>query len=334
VRIVFDERWLAEGGIARYGSEIMERLKERAQFEPLGVAAPIRHPLNPLLISRALARKRGDLFWSPGFLPPASPAVPFVVTVHDLTHRHYYSRAHRLYYDWVLRPLIRRATRVITGSESARRELLDWCGLDPEKLHAIHHGVSPSFSARVEPHRPGFEYLFYVGNRREYKNIPRMLEAFAAARLPAGVGFLLSGRGDPALQALASRLGLAERVRFAGYIPEEALPAYYRGALATIYLSLYEGFGLPVVESMAVGTPVLCSNVTSLPEVAGGAALTVDPLRTDEIARGMEAIVTDAALRERCIADGFRNAGRFSWDRSAQQHWRVFEAAAGLEPRQ
>jgi glycosyltransferase involved in cell wall biosynthesis len=333
MRIVFDERWLAEGGIARYGAEVIGRLEQRARFEPLGVSAPIRHPLNPLLIARALKTMQADLFWSPGFLPPASPVVPFVVTVHDLTHRHYYTSAHRIYYDWVLRPLIRRAARVISASEAARGELLEWSGLEPHKVRAIHHGVSPAFSAEVEPYRPGFEYLFYVGNRRGYKNIPRMLEAFVAANLPSGVKFLLSGRSEPALEALVSRLGLTERVHFAGFIPEEALPAYYRGALATAYLSLYEGFGLPVVESMAVGTPVLCSNVTSVPEVAGGAAVTVDPLKIEEIARGMEAIVTDEALRRRCIADGLRNAARFSWDRSAEEHWRVFEEAAGTEPR-
>jgi glycosyltransferase involved in cell wall biosynthesis len=118
-------------------------------------------------------------------------------------------------------------------------------------------------------------------------------------------------------------------VRFAGFIDEAELPAYYRGALATVYLSLYEGFGLPVLESMAVGTPVLCSNVTSVPEVAGGAAVSVDPRQTEEIARGMAAVVADRGLRERCVEDGFRNLSRFSWDRSAEEHWRVFQTVAG-----
>jgi len=329
VRIVFDERWLVEGGIARYGTEIIGRLSQRADFEPLGVSAPIRHPLNPLIIARALRRKKGGLFWSPGFLPPAPPSMPFVVTVHDLTHRHFYSRAHRIYYDWVLRPLLKRAACVITGSEFSRGEVLAWSGLAAERVCTIYHGVAPNFAADVEPHRAGFEYLLYVGNRRDYKNIRRMLEAFAMAAIPKSVQFLLSGKSDATLQELIARLGLDERVRFAGFIDEAELPAYYRGALATVYLSLYEGFGLPVLESMAVGTPVLCSNVTSVPEVAGGAAVSVDPRQTDEIARGMEAVVADRELRERCVENGFRNLSRFSWDRSAEEHWRVFQTVAG-----
>lgn len=249
--------------------------------------------------------------------------------MHDLIPRRFYSPAHRWYYDLILRPLLRRANAVIAVSEFTRTEVLAWSGIEPGRVKAIHNGVSAGFSCTVEPHRAGFEYLFYIGNRRPYKNVPRMLRGFAAASISRDVKFIVSGNPDREIEGLCKTLDLHDRVRFVGHIPEELLPGYYKGALATVYVSLREGFGLPVVESMAVGTPVLCSNAGALPEIAGGAALYVDSASIRAIAYGMERIVTDPATRAHCSSAGLRNAARFSWERCAQEHLETFRLAVG-----
>jgi len=143
--------------------------------------------------------------------------------------------------------------------------------------------------------------------------------AFAASGCARELHFLLTGDPNPELLRLTTALGIGQQVLFTGRVAEADLPAYYRGAMALVLMSTHEGFGLPVAEAMACGTPVLAANATSLPEVAGGAAVLVMPDQVEEIAEGMRCIVFDTKLRESCRAKGLERCRRFNWDRSATQ---------------
>jgi glycosyltransferase involved in cell wall biosynthesis len=178
----------------------------------------------------------------------------------------------------------------------------------------VSEGVDEQFQSVGTRHMPGYEYLLYVGNHKPHKNLPRLLDAFSLSGVQNRVKLIISGYAEPELNQIIRSLNLEQSVIFAGVIPDDALPAFYRGALALIFPSLYEGFGLPALEAMACGTPVITSNTTSLPEVVGDAAILVDPLSINEIAESIERICRDKALRETLRERGLRRATMFSWD--------------------
>ena len=206
-----------------------------------------------------------------------------------------------------------RAKRVLTVSEYSRQRLLEWSGVDPEQVTVVGNGVESAFSPVGRVHQPGYPYIFYVRNTKPHKNVARLLEAFAQMEMP-DVRLVLSGEADEATRHQALQLEIDGRVVFAGRIPEADLPAYYRGAAVVTMPSLYEGFGLPPLEGMASGVPVVVSNVTSLPEVVGDAGLLVDPNEAGSIAEGLTRALTDTALRETLRARGLERAKQFNWD--------------------
>lgn len=254
-------------------------------------------------------------------MPPASSGVPFLFTVHDTTHLDYGNAFHRAYFNHVIRRLAKPAASVLTVSEYSRSQILTWSGLAPQQVVAIPLGIGAVFCEQGPAHQMGKSYILYVGNRRSNKNVPRMIQAFAKANIDPQMVMALSGGYDAELHAVAASAGIADRLVFLGLIPEEDLPAVYRGATALMYVSLSEGFGLPPLEALACGTPVLVSNVTSLPEVVGDAGLLVDPTDVPAIAHALGTIVNDAALRARLKQSGLERAKNFSWDRCAAQTW-------------
>jgi glycosyltransferase involved in cell wall biosynthesis len=251
-----------------------------------------------------------------------------VFTLHDLNYVRVGSRLHATYFNVVILPFCRRAAKIATVSEFSRSEICDWAKLDSEQVVVIPNGVSRAYSPDGPCYQPRFPYFFYAGNHLPHKNLPRMLAAFAAAGLAGELRFLLSGNSEPELTQLADRLGIGDRLVFAGAIAESELPAYYRGALAVVFLSTNEGFGLPVLEAMASGIPVLAARATSIPEVAGEAALLVDPLSVEDIAEGMRRIVYESALRANCREKGLERSRRFDWDHSANLLSNVLAEAA------
>lgn len=329
LRVLVDDRWLGPTGIGRYTEEVLRRAPAAIEITRLGRSWPIKDPLTPLRLHRAIREHRPDVFWSPGFMPPHAPATPYVFTIHDLIHLRFGNALHRVYYDHVIKPLARKAQRVLTVSEYCRQELLQWTGLPQSGVIAIPHGVSAAFSPQGNRFSPGWPYLLYVGNRRPYKNVPLLIRAYAAAGLAPEVGLALSGPPDEALSALAAKLGIRERVAFLGPLSEADLAAAYRGALAFVFISSYEGFGLPSIEAMACGTPVLASDTTAFPEVVGDAGLLVSPDEVDQISAAMRRLVADSELRTLLRERGLARAAGYSWDRTAAATWAVIGAAAG-----
>jgi glycosyltransferase involved in cell wall biosynthesis len=204
-------------------------------------------------------------------------------------------------------------------SEFSRTQIIQWAGIDASAVVNVGCGVHAAFRVAEDRYEPGFPYILAIGNDRPHKNIPRLIRAFAASRLVGDVRLVISGKvGREATRAL-HELRLESAVRLIGHVPDEDLPGLYRGALALCMPSLFEGFGLPLIEAMACGTPVLTSTATSLPEVAGSAALLVDSTDIDAIAAGLYRIVSDQGMRAELAALGILRAKQFSWERTAQQ---------------
>jgi glycosyltransferase involved in cell wall biosynthesis len=318
-RICVDDRWVSAHGISRYSTELISRIEHNFDIARIAQSCSISDPLSPWKLSAAIRGTRARAFWSPGFMPPARCPVPFVFTVHDLTHLHARGRFRSAYFHAVVRPLSRAAHRIATVSEFSRIEICAWTGLPAERVVVISNGVSAAYCPQGPRHAPGYPYLLYVGNHLPHKNLARVFKAFAASGCARDLRVLLTGDPNPELLQLAAGLGIAQHILFTGRVAETDLPAFYRGATALVLISTHEGFGLPVAEAMACGTPVLAANATSLPEIAGGAAVLTDPHRMEDISEGMRLIVYDTALRESCRARGLEQCRRFNWDRSAAQ---------------
>lgn len=292
--------------------------------------------LDPLATALALRRLRSGVYFSPGFNGPIRCPIPFVFCIHDLIHLRFpeeSSVVRRAYYRHVVRPASRRAFRVITGSEFSRSTILEWTGLPAHQVVVVGYGVSGNFSPDGPRYDPGFPYFLFVGRREPHKNLPRLIEAFAASEASRTIRLLFSGPHDRRVEELAARHRVQEAVSFTGALTDRDLAACYRGAVALAFPSLYEGFGLPIIEAMACGVPVLTSNLTAMPEVAGDAALMVDPASADAIAQGLSRLAADASLRSALRDRGLVRARTFSWDVVVRRIREVLEAAVGAMPR-
>jgi alpha-1,3-rhamnosyl/mannosyltransferase len=231
-----------------------------------------------------------------------------------------------------LATVLRRAAGIICVSEHTRQDALEKLDLDPGRLHTIYSGVAPAFFEDAPPFPHAKPYVLFLGTLEPRKNLDRLLDAYLA--LPPGIrsefDLLVAGPvGWKAQRALARIQQGLPGVHLLGYIPEARLPSLVRSAVLLAYPSLYEGFGFPVAQAMAAGTPVLTSNVSALPEVAGNAALLVDPLSTDEIRSALEKLLTSPSLCKRLSIAGRERAQLFTWERCAAASWRFFEGVAG-----
>ncbi|MFC5626423.1 glycosyltransferase family 4 protein [Algoriphagus winogradskyi] len=320
-KILIDSRWAGNTGIGRLYHEVMKLAPVEANCEFVKSKMGLGSLLSPLMLGEEIKKSNADVFYSPSFMPPAFSKTPFIFTVHDLMHLFYYSKLHKIYYEQVIARLAPKAKKIITVSHFSKKQLVEILGIPESLIQVIYNGVDNHFLQNEEEYESARPYFLYVGNRRKNKNVPAMLTAFAKARIPNDFMFFLSGNEDPELEALINSLGIQKRVRFLGFIEEEDLPKLYKGAHATLFVSLMEGFGLPIIESMASGTPVLTSNTSSLPEVAGGAALCVDPEDVSAIQKGIEKLVNDENFYVECVVNGLKRAPEFSWEKTAKATW-------------
>jgi glycosyltransferase involved in cell wall biosynthesis len=327
--VLYDARWIGNHGIGRFACELQKIIPNLVAFH--AKRSPV-HPLDPLLLGLALRNINPKLFFSPGYNSPMGWHGRFVFSLHDLNHLCVPENSNalkRAYYRYVIKPACHAAQFVLTVSNYSRGEISAWAKVNPQKIINVGNGVGPAFSVTGPKYDPGFPYLLYVGSRKVHKNLPRLLRAYALSGVRQDVRLLVSGLPDKALLAEIERLKLGSDVVFRDLPSDDTLSQAYRGAVAFLFPSLYEGFGLPPIEAMACGIPVLTANVCALPEVVGDAAILINPTDTEEIAEGIRRIVCDSQVRSRLREKGLLRVKRFSWERTARVTSGVLEAALG-----
>jgi glycosyltransferase involved in cell wall biosynthesis len=321
---LFDSRWEGQHGIGRFAFEVGRRLE---RFERVSLSGSPSSPIDSFRLTRYLRSAKPRLFLSPGYNGPLGVPCPFVICVHDLNHvviDQNSSPFKRAYYRYVLRPALHHAEVVLTVSEFARRSICEWAEIPESKVRNVGNGISAAFVAApagMTDSEPG--YFLYVGNHKPHKNFDRVLRAFSLANISSNFFLMSTGLPTRELLRLVEELKLGDRVKFIGQVSDEALAVHYQRATALVLVSLYEGFGLPLVEAMACGTPVVTSNLASMPEVVGEAGMQVDPMDIGAIAAAMTRLASDGDLRRSMSARGIARAGLYSWDMTAR---RVAEA--------
>jgi len=299
------------------------------------------------LLPCEFARQKADLIHYPHFDLPLVMPGPVVSTIHDLKYI-----AHPDFFphlDLVKRKVIHLMTRytcyrsrqILCDSKSTSDDLQNLLGISREKLKIVHLGVDDHFFRKISKnelldfrikHNLEQPFLLFVGERRPHKNLPTLIRAFKEFESLNNEGFLLVVAGksyadNRAPEQLTSKLGLDGRVRFLDYVPDAELPYYYQSAAALVLLSYYEGFGFPVLEAMASGTPVVASSCTSLPEVVGEAGILVPPDKPKRAAEAILEVVSPGSVRDRCIEKGEERARSFSWERCASLTQQVYAEA-------
>lgn len=315
MKTYFDARWSGDHGIGR----VSRMLDEQLCFPHLAISGKPSSPLDPLRLFWAMFKlPKNTAVFSPGYNAPFLVIRPYVFTILDLNHidrPENSSFLKRLYYHYVMRRAAHKAYRILTVSEFSRQRIIDWSGINSNRVVNISCGVDSQYTPEATPFPSEFPYILCVSNRRAHKNEPRVVEAFAKANIDSTIRLFFTGNINKQMMLLCKQFGVEDRVVFLGRIPESKLPGLYRGALALVFPSLYEGFGLPVIEAMACGTPVITSNTTSLPEIASDAALLVDPANTSEIIHAIEILLNNANLRVKLVAKGLERSKLFSWER-------------------
>jgi glycosyltransferase involved in cell wall biosynthesis len=369
VRIAIDARKVHDYGIGTYVRNLLKQLARQdrdgeyvllCRPEDCGLAAQLGKNFRAVperarpyslreqvSVPLDLRRERIDLFHAPHYVLPPLVSTRSVVTIHDCIHLMFPQYLPNRFAWWYARMVLSAAThrsdRVLTVSESSKRDILRFFNIPPEKIVVIYNGIDDLFwtaPAEEEVFRVRERYqltdpfVLYAGNIKPHKNLERVIDAF----------YRLHGGGDGALKLLiigdeiskyatlrraVHRYKLHKHVRFLGFVPDQTLAVLYRLADVFVFPSLYEGFGLPPLEAMASGTPVVTSNVSSLPEVVGGAALLVDPYDADAIAGGIRLVLTDAKLRADLRERGRARASEFSWERSVARIREIYQEVAG-----
>ncbi len=324
-------------------------------FQSAAYARRDSDPLYNLAFPLFLHQLRPDLVHIPLNRVPALMVRPYVVTIHDMASLLYpegsqgsiRSQLHR----YRFRRGLLRATRVIAVSDATKRDVENVLGVPSSRICRVYNAPDPGFCQRdfdspeahqriLERYQINYPFLLYAGNIRRHKNVPRLVEAFAVAREqlanhPVYKDLRLVLIGDtisqyPAVRHAVIKSRVEQMVRFLGFVPFETLRCFYESAAAFVFPSQYEGFGLPPLEAMACGAPVVTSNISSIPEVVGDAAILVNPLNVFDIARGIREALVDGNLRQELIRRGREQAARFSWDRTARQVLEIYRDAAGI----
>jgi glycosyltransferase involved in cell wall biosynthesis len=289
-----------------------------------------------------LWQEKIDLLHSMAFVTPLLSPCPSVITIYDLSFIIFpqsFEYLKRLYLTLLTRPSARKARRIITISESTKRDTVRLLGVSSEKVDIVYCGVDKAFHPLPEREVASFRQkrglperiMLFVGTIEPRKNVARLIEAYSRLR-DGQVKLVIGGARGWLYEEVFARveeLDLTGDVLFPGYIPPDELPLWYNAAELFVYPSLYEGFGLPPLEAMACGTPVITSNVSSLPEVVGEAGLTVDPMDIEGLAESMNQVLDDGALRQTMRERGLARAGHFSWARAARETVEVYRRALG-----
>lgn len=367
VRLAIDARKLTDFGIGTYLCALLAGLEERGGFDlsvvvrpghegrvaelapsarTLAVAAGGYSLTEHLQMPAVLWREGVDLVHVPHYVVPAFSPRPIVSTVHDVIQLFYppgkQSSLSRFYLRVVLRSALRRSRVVITVSRTSRRDLINLFSADPERLVVVPNGADPSLGARPSGDEIDALKEFYglrsplvlvVANDKPHKNLDMVLRAYHLAvrrhRIPGQLVFVGGVEPSSRLASRAECLGLADRVRFLGRVPQSHLWALYHVAAVLLHIALYEGFGLPLLEAMGTGLPVVTSNVGAMRELGEDVARLVNPLDVNEVAAAVEQVLVDDPLRQRMTDAGRRRAERMTWERTVDMTVEAYRRALG-----
>jgi len=339
------------GLVLESGHQLRLYHRSEESVDLFGSAEGIEHVLIPfplvwthLRLAGELHKRPPDIFYTPAHVIPYSYHQPSVATVHDLGYFYYpeaHTRRQLRYLQWSTRHNSNRARKIIADSETTKSDLLRLLQVDGKKIEVVYPGLDPYLECSPDPEQvPAVlekygicqPYLLYIGTIQPRKNLIRLINSFLTSELEhqlvlAGRPGWLSGPIVAHVDSLDAEQ--RKRILFPGYVDEADKGALISAADALLYPSLYEGFGFPLIEANACGTPVMASNTSSLPEIAGKAALLVDPSDESAMQRGIEQIVSDSALRANLTRTGLENASRFSWDLAAQKILAILESTTG-----
>ncbi len=363
MRITIDARMIENSGIGRYIKNLLVRLPElepsctftaivnsngllpHASGGPvvkvLDRPIPIYTLSEQLFLPFETNRARPDLIHYPSFNMPLINTRPVVVTIHDLVYYLFEDacpgRLAHLYARTFFRIVTRAACRIIAISNHTKEDIVKHLGISPEKIDVTPMGVDDTYrpvedeeflKTVRERYSIKAPFVLYVGTHHPRKNLLRLVHAFSRVKAAEDMNLVITGKVEKRRSLLyntVKELGLEERVVFTGYVPERDLPALYTMAELFVFPSLYEGFGIPPIEAMACATPVVSSNTTSLPEVVGDAAVTVDPLDVDAIAGAMERVLSSRDLKDELVEKGLRRAALFRWEDTARKTIEVYK---------
>lgn len=318
----------------------MSVLAQHANVELIDTSARPFSPAEQWRIPALLRQLRADLYHAPYYVRPyVGLPCPSVTTLYDAIPQLFPTEVSfraRLLFGTLTRLAARSSSRILTISASAGGDLARLYGFDPAKITvtplAADERFRPQSAETIQQLRSKYSlpkrYMLSLASNKPHKNLPLLIESFALLQRSNAPTLVLAGHWDarfPGARAEAERSGLQAQIRFLPNVANEDLPALYAGAELFVFPSRYEGFGLPPLEALAVGTPVICGDHSSLPEVVGDAALFVDVADAAAIANGMQALLNNAAKRAELRARGFEQAARFSWQRTAQQTLQIYE---------
>lgn len=322
--------------------ELFQDLPET--FRVVVESAPVYSLRELAALSLQIVKQRLDLYHATHYVLPWLLPSKVVVTIHDIIHLLYPdflpNRFAFLYAQRMIGRSLSRGDRIITVSGNTRADLLRYFDVDNRKLEVIYNGVEDLYRRRVGPEELEHwqlalgitpPYLLFVGNPKPHKNLDTVVKAYARARRQAGFTAPLVCVGNRAanefkIRQRAESLGVGSHVRLLGHVPQEALPAIYQGATLFLYPTLYEGFGLPIVEAMASGLPVITSNTSALKEIGQGYALLVEPLDVGGMADAIARAMTDAELRHDLAERGLRRAEDFRWQEAAAKTLSIYRS--------
>jgi glycosyltransferase involved in cell wall biosynthesis len=332
---------LASGPRGRKRQWMRDAIKPLVPFK-----RELRQAQQQLLFARGLRRYAIGLYHEPNYIPIRYD-VPVVTTIHDLSWLRYPGMHPADRIRWLERAMPRalaRTAAILVDSEFVRQEVLATFGIDPVRVHTAYLGVSPAFRPRSDVETRATlgaldlvhgEYVLAVGTIEPRKNVKHVLDAYA--RLPEAMRkryplVIAGAKGWRAADLESELRALVERglIRFLGYVADDDLPLLYAGAAAFVFASIYEGFGLPPLEAMASGVPVLVAERAALPEVTGDAALKLDPARPDETARTLASMLDDRALHDDFARRGLERAADFTWEACAHATLRVYREVIGI----
>ena len=316
--------------------------------KPVVLFPPARHPFLwywwfEVSVKNWLKKNKPSLFLSTDGYACLGTDIPQVTVIHDLAFEHFKEHVPFLtlaYYQYYMPRFAKKATRIATVSEFSKKDIVDLYGVSPDKIDVVYNGAKEVYQPATEETRrsikdkysSGKEYFIYVGSIHPRKNIGRLLLAFEQYKEKTHSDFKLLLIGRKAwdfaeVEIIHREMKWKDDVHFLGHIPPDELGPLTASAFAMVYVSLFEGFGIPIVEAMSCGVPVITSNTSSMPEAAGDAALLVNPLLVDETAAAMQKISADANLRQSLIDKGKIQLKKFSWELTAEKLWRCCQTA-------